>query len=94
MKKTITALLFALATGLTLSTAALAEPFNDRSPDYPTSVQPRTDVPYQPAVAASSHFNDRGEDHIITAPVGSNTTATKGMISQTGFNNHSQGWNS
>jgi hypothetical protein len=94
MKKTTTALLFALAAGLTLSTAALAEPFNDRSPDYTTRVQPRTDVSYQPAAAASSHFNDRGEDYIVTAPVGSNKTTTEGMISQTGFNNHSQGWNS
>lgn len=65
--KPFAALLIGLSAGV-LSAAAVAEPFNDRSPQ-PT-VAESTVTPVEPRVvmAPSDHFNDRGVDYTVAQP--------------------------
>jgi hypothetical protein len=79
--KTMTALLVGLTTALALSTAAVAEPWKDRtplsfdrSPDATASIQSN---PNTPSIAVNTPttegFNQRGPDWTATSPVGSQT---------------------
>jgi hypothetical protein len=88
--KTVAAAVFAVSFGLTLSSVALAAPFNNRGPDAVTTVQSESTAG-RPSVADTHRgFNDRGADFIVDAPAGS--PAQEPMISQTDKQAHR--WNS
>ena len=60
--RTTAALLLALTAGLTVSTSAIADQFNNRGPDFGVGISPS---PYSgPAITASHGFNSRDEDFV------------------------------
>lgn len=90
--KTYAVWLFALSAGLALSVPAIAEPFNDRGPDYIARVRTGTRAPAPVvAVAGPDIFNERGEDYIVTAPLGSDAPRQQVAARFGGFNDRDYG---
>lgn len=84
--KTLTA--FALAAGLTLSATALAEPFNDRGPDWTRTVTgSRTTADSQ--VIAGVGYNERGVDWTSRIPTDSPARPPQTYVVSSGYNEHS-----
>jgi hypothetical protein len=88
--KTIAAAVFAVSLGLSLSTAAVAEPFNSRGQDYVATVQSDDDTVRTTVTVTDSGFNNWGRDSLADAPAGS--PAQEPMISLCNVAAH--GWNS
>ena len=85
--KTFAAL--ALASGLALSVAAQAEPFNDRGPDFRDSIKTNPEVVRQRVTVNSLGFNDRSEDASVVAPLNADRKPLDYMAI-TGFNERDQ----
>jgi hypothetical protein len=86
MKTTVA---FILIAGLSLSSAALAEPFNDRGEDFRASVRSSASTAQQTVAATPNGFNNRGVDYIATAPTGSSEPLPEVMLTEHGFNQRS-----
>lgn len=82
--KMISGLLFALAASLILSAAALAMPFNDRSPHHKISPSSQS-VSHDPK-AITEAFNDQSINFRETAPAGSNKPKSEISPDLSGFN--------
>ena len=87
MKKPITTALLILASGLTLSTTALAEPFTHGSgyvdaisnTDSNANIQRVPSVQHSAMIATTSRFNDRGTVENEEVAVGSGTVVETSM---------------
>jgi hypothetical protein len=100
MNKTITTTLLILASGLTLSTTALAEPFN-RSGSYVNAIsnayssantQSTPSVRHIDTMATASSFNDRTEYEVTpvnSSPVVESSIVKMFSITTRGFNDRS-----
>lgn len=102
MNKTITAALLILISGLTLSTTALAEPFNHGS-SYADAISNAYSNPHTPSaqvirrtetVATIGGFNDRSaveNENVVASPRTAVETSNSGMLSiiSGGFNDRS-----
>jgi hypothetical protein len=84
MKKT--ALFLALATGIAVNAAALAEGFNQRGEAFSTGVQPGSAASSREVAVTPNGFNQRGVDFIAQAPASSKTSPTRVYITASGFN--------
>jgi hypothetical protein len=89
--KTINAIL--IASSIALSTAAVAEPFNDRGPDFIASVKSNPHSVPQSGTVVYGGFNDRGEDYISSISSASVRSASKpeeAYMASLGFNERDQ----
>jgi len=68
--KTVASALFAVSIGVGLSTAAVAEPFNDRGQDVIANVQSEATNVRSIVADTDEGFNNRGVDYIADAPDG------------------------
>lgn len=87
MKKT--ALFLALAAGIAVNGAALAEGFNQRGEAFSAGVQPGSAASSREIGATSQGFNQRGVHFIAQAPAGSKTSPSRVYITASGFNDRS-----
>jgi hypothetical protein len=87
--KTAATALFAVYIGAGLSTAAVAEPFNDRGQDVIANVQSEATNVGSTVADTSKGFNNRGVDYIADAPDGK--PSQDPMISLRDKKEH--GWN-
>jgi len=86
----VAASVFTISGGLSLSTVAVAEPFNSRGQDFVATAQSDVDTVGSTVTITDSGFNDRGQNFIVEAPAGS--PAQKPIISLSDKTVH--GWNS
>lgn len=91
--KTYATLLLALSVGLALSVPAAAEPFNDWGPEAIASVRTGSRAPAPNiAVTGPSLFNERGEEYLVTAPLGSDAPRQSVAARFGGFNDRDAGY--
>ena len=84
--KTVAAVMMGLSAVVALNAPAIAESFNDQSPNPVVSAPGATQVPRLAIIEESNRFNDRGVDYIVASMAGSPSALEPTMALDMHFN--------